>query len=115
MKTVNVYSSAPVSTKLACAFQGLKSLGMQVVLRPLSALPAPPHPRRRQASLRDELTEIEAELSAIGEVLDKHVLGCRQLSAGDENGLRFQYDALQSRRRSIQAALRAQEGGQRNG
>ena len=116
MSTLTIYSSRPENTQLACAYLGIETLGIQVVLRPLSALQqavaAEPHPRRRLASLRAELEQVTLQLVEIGEVLEAHQNGYRRLDAGEENGLYAQRDALQARQRGIQGHLQAQEGGQ---
>lgn len=115
MARINVCSSAPLSTQLSVAFLNLESQGLQVQLRPLSELPVAPRPGYRAAALRTELVAVGEELTAIGLVLDEHLLGCRRLSAGDEQGLQFDYDALRSRQRAIEASLRQLKGEQPNG
>ncbi|MGI4873395.1 MAG: hypothetical protein ACRYFX_19730 [Janthinobacterium lividum] len=109
MSQVNVYSSAPASTQLACAFQNLERLGMQVILRPLQELPTAPQPRPRSLSvLEDELLGITQHLVLVAEQLNEHEQGRHRLDAGLEQGLRFDRDALQTRQKAIQAAIQAQ-------
>lgn len=116
MSPVTVYSSEPASFQVATAFFNLQRLGIVVVLRPLQeleqAVATGPHPRRRLASLRVELEQVTLQLVDIGEQLEAHQNGSRQLGAGEENGLYAQRDALQARQRGIQGHLRAVKGGQ---
>ena len=106
MRSVTVYSSAPLGTQLACAFQNLSRLGLRVVVQPLSALPATPHPGRRRSALRDELLAVSQRLATIGERLTQGENLPGWLDAGTENGLRAERDSLQSRQRAIQQTLK---------
>ena len=106
MSQVTVYSSAPVSSQLAGAFQGLKNLGIEVIVRPLSALPVRPRPGQVEAPLRAEHLQVCLRLAAIGEQLDAHEQGRQLLAAGEENGLRAERDALQARKRGLESSRR---------
>lgn len=123
MSKLTVYSSHPESTQLACAYLGIEKLGIQVVLRPLTdyqaVVDAGLRPRRRLSavpaelsSLLTELQDVTLQLLEIGEKLEAHQNGARRLSAGEENGLYAQRDALQARQRGIQGHLQAVKGGQ---
>ena len=68
MQTVNLYSSVPLSTLLACAVQGLSRQGTEVVVRPLSELVA--SPTRKQLRLQDEHNAVRLQLATVGELLD---------------------------------------------
>ncbi len=125
MSKLVVYSSQPQHAQLACVL-GIEKLGVQVVLRPLTAyqavVAAAPRPRRRRsamseqvASLNDELEDVTLQLVDIGEKLEAHQNGSHPLDAGEENGLYAHRDALQSRQRGIQGHLQAVKGGQDNG
>ena len=117
MSTINVYTSAPTSTQLACALLNLESLGLQVTVRSLAELPAPADsPRPRCLSvLSDELHDVTQSLVLLGEQLGDHETGRCRLDASTEQGLRFDRDTLQSHQRALRAAIRVQEGGQGNG
>ncbi len=111
MSTLTVYSSRPESTQLACAYLGIEKLGIAVVLRPLAELATAPRPRRRLASLRAELEGITLQLLELGERLEAHQNGARQLGAGEEQELCAQRAALQARQREVQGHLQAEKGG----
>jgi len=108
MATLHVYSSAPVTTSLACIFQHLSRLGMPVVVQPLEAMPPALVPSRSWLRMRREERDALCQLLAnIGLKLDRHEEGLLRLDAGEEQGLRAERDALQSRLRGVEAALRA--------
>lgn len=109
MSPLIVYSSAPVSTQLAVAFQGLKAQGYQVHLRPLSELPAPTGAPQRQ-QCRRELQRACLHLAAIGDALSAHEAGTLQLALGQEQGLRAERDALLARKRGLERRLAARKG-----
>jgi|GEM_PF-1918455 len=107
---LTVYSSAPLTTQLACAFQGIKRLGVQVVLRPLADVPSSPAPRRRRSALLAERTSLHIRLAAIGDALNQFETGLRGPDAGQEQGLKAERDSLLSRVRGLDAALAAPGG-----
>ena len=111
MKTINVYSSRPESTPLACAFQGLRRVGVQVVVQPLAALPPAPQPGLRRHALHAERTNMQLRLALIGDQLGYIEEGLCRPEAGVEAGLRFEREALQVRVKAISATLLAWEGG----
>lgn len=126
MSKLTVYSSQPGNTQLACAYLGLATLGIEVVLRPLSdyqaVVDAGLHPRRRLSAVPAKLSALLAELEQvtlqlidIGEKLESHQNGSQRLGAGEENGLYAQRDALQARQRGIQGHLQAVKGAPANG
>ena len=111
MSEVIVYSSAPETTQLACAFQGLRRAGYGVVVRPLSARPAPTLSRKQRLRLQDERHGLCQQLATIGLKLDGFERGTLRPQAGEEPGLRAERDSLQARLRGVEATLRAQGGG----
>ncbi|MGI4870658.1 MAG: hypothetical protein ACRYFX_05700 [Janthinobacterium lividum] len=113
MSQVTVYSSAPASPQLASAFQSLRNRGIEVVLKPVSALVCRPHAVAQPAA--SELLDVSLRLAAIGEQLTHHEQGTHRLDAGTENGLRAERDSLQTRQKALQATIQAQKGGQGNG
>lgn len=113
MERLNVYSSAPVSPAQAVAFLGLGRQKIQVVVRPLSEVPAalPPAQRPRSLSLLyDELEEVTVKLALLGDQLNEHEMGRCRLDAGVEQGLIFDREALKNRQKAILAALKPQKG-----
>lgn len=110
MQTVNLYSSAPLSTQLACAVQGLSRQGIEVVVRPLSELVASPT-RKQLLRLQDERAALRLQLATVGEALDSFENGRLVLDAGQECGLRAERDSLRSRLRGVEASLKEPEGG----
>ena len=112
---LHVYSSQPVGLKLACVFQSLALSGEPVVELPLSALPPPASPPRRRCTLHDDLLRVSLRLAEIGDQLNDHENGKCRLSAGLENGLRAERDALASRQRGLQASLLARKGAPASG
>jgi hypothetical protein len=106
-----MYSSAPLSTELACAMQVLSRQGLTVVVRPLSELPTSPM-RKQLLRLHDERNALRLQLATVGELLNAVENGMRVLSAGDEQGLRADRDSLRSRLRGVEAALKKQEAGE---
>ena len=109
MKPVTVYSSAPLSTKLSCAFQNLSRQGVPVIVRPLSELPLAPSRQQREA-LRDERLSLQLSLANIGTLLDAFESGTQQPALGQEPGLRAERESLRARLRGVEATLRGQGG-----
>lgn len=108
MSALTVYSSAPATTQLACA-----CLSLHATVRPLHELPAPASkPRPPSLSvLADELLAVTIDLALLGDQLTEHEMGRCRLDAGVEQGLRFGRDALQTRKRALEAVLKGQRGG----
>jgi hypothetical protein len=102
MRPVTVYSSAPETTQLACAFQNVRRAGHALLVRPLSARPAP-NPSRN---------EVYQLLANTGQLLDLCEKGEVLLAAGEEQGLRADRDSLNARLRGLQAAITKLEGGE---
>ena len=111
MSQVTVYSSAPETTQLACAFQNVRRAGHALVVRPLSARPAPTLTRKQRLRLEDERNAVCQLLATIGHKLDGIEQGTLQPDVGEEPGLRAERDSLQARLRGLQATLAAQQGG----
>ena len=111
MSQVTVYSSAPETTQLACAFQNVRRAGHPLVVRPLSARPVPSLTRKQRLRLQDERHAVCQALANIGLKLDLFETGQLRPDVGEEPGLRAERDSLQARLRGLQAALRSQEGG----
>jgi len=110
MSQVTVYSSAPETTQLACAFQNVRRAGHALVVRPLSARPAPTLTRKQRLRLEDERNAVSQRLVEIGDQLNDHENGKCRLDAGLEQGLRFEREALRNRQRGLAAAVRAHQG-----
>lgn len=119
MSKLTVYSSEPSTFKMALAFFGLSRLGLEVELKPLSALVqtvvSGPRPGRRLSVLTAKLEEVTLQLVEIGEKLEAHQNGALLLQAGEENGLYAERDALVSRKRGIERHLQAVKAEQGNG
>ncbi|MDB5270223.1 MAG: hypothetical protein JWP58_3263 [Hymenobacter sp.] len=104
MSPITVYTSNPADQGLAGFALALShNLCRPVLLRPLHALPAP-DPLRRQA-LRVEHTELLEAIALAEHFLGQYERGERQPDAGNENGLRFDLEALHNRRRGVAAVL----------
>jgi hypothetical protein len=114
MRSVNMYSSTPLSTELSCAVQELLRQGLKVVVRPLSELPTA-NTRKQLLRLREERYGVNQELANIGNKLDLHEQGRLHLTAGEELGLRAERDSLWARLRGLTASIRALEGGPADG
>jgi hypothetical protein len=108
MSSLNVYSSTPLSTQLACVFQGVRRAGHELVVRPLSEL-VPSPTRKQQQRLQDERYALCLQLANIGALLDSLEKGTLVLSAGEEQDLRADRDSLRSRLRGVEAALQVKE------
>jgi len=106
MSQVTIYSSAPETTQLACAFQNVRRAGYGVVVRPLSERPAPSLTRKQHRRLQDERNTLCQLLATIGLKLDGFENGTLRPDAGEEPGLRAERDSLQARLRGVEAALR---------
>jgi hypothetical protein len=111
MSQVTVYSSAPETTQLACAFQNVRRAGHALVVRPLSARPAPSLTRKQRLRLQDERHAVCQTLANIGLKLDLFETGQLRPDVGEEPGLRAERDSLQARLRGLEAALRDQAAG----
>ena len=111
MSPVTVYSSAPETTQLACAFQNVRRAGHALLVQPLSARPAPNPARKHLLRLRDERNEVYQLLANTGQLLDLFEKGEVLLAAGEEQGLRADRDSLYARLRGLQAAILTLEGG----
>jgi hypothetical protein len=105
MKPVLVYSSAPETTQLACAFQNVRRAGYVLLVRPLSARPAPTLTRKQRLRLEDERNAVCQLLATIGLRLDGIEQGALRPDVGEEPGLRAERDSLRARLRGLQAAL----------
>jgi hypothetical protein len=110
MSQVNVYSSAPETTRLACAFQNVRRAGLGVVL-PIEQMPAASTGRKDLLRLRDQRNEVYQLLANTGQLLDLFEKGEVLLAAGEEQGLRADRDSLDARLRGLQAAILTLEGG----
>jgi hypothetical protein len=111
MSQVNVYSSAPETTRLACAFQNVRRAGLGVVVRPIAQMPATSTGRKDLLRLRDERNEVTQLLANIGLKLDMIESGTLRPDVGEEQGLRAERDALHARQRGLVTAIQKLEGG----
>jgi hypothetical protein len=111
MSQVNVYSSAPETTRLACAFQNVRRAGLGIVVRPIAQMPAASTGRKDLLRLRDQRNEVYQLLANTGQLLDLFEKGEVLLAAGEEQGLRADRDSLDARLRGLQAAILTLEGG----
>jgi hypothetical protein len=111
MSQVNVYSSAPETTQLACAFQNVRRAGHALVVRPLAARPAPNPAHKQLRRLQDERNGVCQLLANIGLKLDMFEKGTVRPDVGEEPGLRAERDSLSARLRGLQEAIRTLEGG----
>jgi uncharacterized membrane protein len=84
MSPVTVYSSAPETTQLACAFQNVRRAGHALLVRPLATRLAPNPARKHLLRLRDERNEVYQLLANTGELLDLSEKGEVLLAAGEE-------------------------------
>lgn len=105
MSTITVYSSAPETTQLACAFQNVRRAGHELVVRPLAARPAPNLTRKQRRRLEDERYGVLQLLVNIGQKLDLFENGTLRPDVGEEPGLRAERDSLTARLRGLEAAL----------
>lgn len=104
MTVINVYTSNPTDQGLVGFALALgHNLQRPVRLLPLAQLPAP-DPLRRQA-LRVEHAELLEAIALAEHFLGQYQRGERQPDAGNENGLRFDLEALNNRRRGVEAVL----------
>jgi hypothetical protein len=110
MSPVNVYSSAPETTKLACAFQNVRRAGLGIVVRPIAQMPATSTGRKELLRLRDQLHEVYQLLANTGQLLDLCEKGEVLLAIGEEQGLRADRDSLDARLRGLQVAIAKLEG-----
>ena len=110
MSQVIVYSSAPETTQLACAFQNVRRAGYTLVVRPLSAKPAPNLTGKQRRRLEDERNATCQLLANIGLKLDLFETGQLRPDVGEEPGLRAERDSLTARLRGLQAALHGPQG-----
>lgn len=110
MNKLHVYSSAPLSTGVVCAFQNLARAGTQVVVRPLSELPPAPQPGLRRHALHAERTNMQLRLAVIGDQLGYIEDGLVRPEPGVEQGLRAERDALLVRVQAISNTLKSLEG-----
>ncbi len=115
MSQVNVYSSAPETTQLACAFQNARRAGLGVVVLPIAQLPAVGTTRKELLRLRDQLLEVTQLLANIGLKLDLFETGQLVPDVGEEPGLRAERDSLFARQRGLLASIKALGGGERDG
>lgn len=105
MSQVTIYSSAPETTQLACAFQNVRRAGHELVVRPLSARPAPSLTRKQRLRLQDERYGVLQLLANLGLTLDGIEAGTLRPDVGEEQGLRAERDSLLARLRGLDAAL----------
>jgi hypothetical protein len=115
MSQVTVYSSAPETTKLACAFQNARRAGLGVVVRPITQMPATSTGRKDLLRQREQLHEVTQLLANIGLKLDLFKSGHLRPDVGEEQGLRADRDALHARQRGLLASIKQLEGGVANG
>ena len=111
MSQVTIYSSAPETTQLACAFQNARRAGLGVVVRPIAQLPATDTTRKELLRLREQLHEVTQLLANLGLKLDLFETGQLVPDVGEEPGLRAERDSLFARQRGLLAAIRQLEGG----
>jgi len=102
---VTLYSSSPETTQLACAFQGLRRAGLAIIIKPLSARPAPTLTRKQRLRLQDERNAVCQLLANLGLKLDLIENGTLRPDVGEEPGMRAERDSLQARLRGLEAAL----------
>jgi hypothetical protein len=105
MSQVTIYSSAPESTQLACAFQHVRLAGYKLVVRPLAVYPAPNPTRKQRLRLQDERYGVLQLLANLGLKLDAIEAGTLRPDVGEEQGLRAERDSLLARLRGLDAAL----------
>ena len=105
MTYVTLYSSSPETTQLACAFQGLRRQGLGIIIKPLSARPAPSLSHKQRLRLEDERNAVCQLLANLGLKLDLMESGALRPDVGEEPGLRAERDSLQARLRGLEAAL----------
>jgi hypothetical protein len=110
MSQVTVYSSAPETTQLACAFQNARRAGLGVVVLPIAHMPATGTTRKELLRLRDERHEVYQLLANTGQLLDLFEKGEVLLAAGEEQGLRADRNSLEVRLRGLQGAIQKLEG-----
>lgn len=110
MSQVTVYSSAPETTQLACAFQNARRAGLGVVVRPIAQMPATGTTRKELLRLRDERHEVYQLLANTGQLLDLFEKGQVLLAVGEEQGLRADRNSLEVRLRGLQVAIQKLEG-----
>jgi hypothetical protein len=115
MSRVNVYSSLPESSQLACAFIGMRRAGLGIVVLPIEQMPAASTGRKDLLRLRDQRNEVCQLLANIGLKLDLFETGRLVPDAGEEPGLRAERDSLSARLRGLQEAIRTLEGGESRG
>jgi hypothetical protein len=101
---LTIYTSLPASPGLATLVLCLPSeYGQQVQVRPLSELPSP-DPAHTQR-LRAEQADLQQTLQRVEWSLEQYRSGQWQPDAGEQNGLAYQRDALQTRLMAIGRAL----------
>lgn len=115
MPHVNVYSSAPETTQLACAFQNARRAGLGVVVLPIAQLPATGTTRKELLRLREQLLDVTQLLANIGLKLDLFETGQLVPDVGEEQGLRAERDSLFVRQRGLVVAINKLEGGPGDG
>ena len=108
MNNLTVYCSQPASGQMA-TFLLAVALAHHVVVRPVTAIPAP-DPLRRQA-LRVERTELRRAIGRAEFGLAHYASGAWQPDAGAENGLRFDLETLNSRLRALNTVLGTEKEG----
>jgi hypothetical protein len=106
-----VYSSAPETTQLACAFQNARRAGLGVVVLPIAQLPATGSSRKELLRLREQLLDVTQLLANVGLKLDLIETGQLVPDAGEEPGLRAERDSLFARQRGLLASIKQLEGG----
>lgn len=112
MNNLIVYCSQPASGQMATFLMAV-SQAHHLLVRPISALPAP-DPLRRQA-LRTERAELVNDITVTEFLLEQYRCGQLQPDANHENGLQFDLQALKNRLRGVNTVLGTEIGGPDNG
>jgi hypothetical protein len=86
------------------------NMGCDVLLLPLSLLPAPDPTHRPRLLL--ERAEVGEELQQVEFCLEQYRSGAWQPDAGHQNGLEFDRQALKNRLTGIDRTLHAEKGGE---
>jgi hypothetical protein len=107
METLTVYCSQPASGQMA-TFLLAAGQGHQLVVRPITELPAPDLQRRQQ--LRAERVELLDEIKLSEFMLEQYRCGQLQPDTGHEQGLRYMLDTCKSRLRGIDTVLGTEKG-----
>lgn len=107
VKALIVYTSQPSSYEMATFLQAAQQ-GQHLVIRPVTALPAPDPQRRQQ--LKALRTELLGDIQTAEFGLEQYRSGAWQPDFGHESGLRFDLEALRNRLRGVETVLGTEKG-----